>query len=174
MFTYELKVPEERIAVIIGKKGDTRRKIEHKTRTKIYINTAEDYVTISAEDNLDVYLCKDVVRAIARGFNPEIAIKLLNENDTLEIIDIEDYSKKSTKKLIRLRSRVIGSDGKARKMIEQMTNTDICVYGKTVGIIGNVEDVSIAKQAVHSLLNGSPHGNVYRGIEDRKKRRRNF
>lgn len=169
MFSYELRVPKERVAVIIGEKGSIRRKIERGTSTKIQVNTAEEYVTISAEDNLNVHICKDIVKAIARGFNPDIALRLLNEANIFEIVDIKEYSKKSRNKLIRLRSRVIGTDGKARKMIEQMTNTDISVYGKTVGIIGNVEGVLIAKNAVARLLGGSPHSNAYREIEDRNK-----
>ena len=174
MFGYELRVPKERVAVIIGEKGSIRRRIEKETSTKVYVNTSEEYVAISAEDNLNVYLCKDIIKAIARGFNPDIALRLLNEENTFEIVDIKEYSNKSRNKLIRLRSRVIGKDGKARKNIEQMTNTDICVYGKTVGIIGSVGNVLIAKQAITKLLGGSPHSNVYRAIEDRKNGRRRF
>ncbi len=174
MFGYELRVPKERVAVIIGEKGSIRRRIEKETSTKVYVNTSEEYVAISAEDNLNVYLCKDIIKAIARGFNPDIALRLLNEENTFEIVDIKEYSNKSRNKFIRLRSRVIGKEGKARKNIEKMTNTDVCVYGKTVGIIGSVGNVLIAKQAITKLLGGSPHGNVYRAIEDRKNGRRRF
>ena len=38
--------------------------------------------------------------------------------------------------------RVIGKDGSTRKTIEDLTNTDICVYGKTVSIIGDFDDVT--------------------------------
>jgi ribosomal RNA assembly protein len=69
----------------------------------------------------------------------------------------------------RLRGRVIGHDGKARSMIEGLTETHIVVYGKTIGVIGEIERVAMARQAVELLLGGSPHGNVYKWLE--KKRR---
>jgi len=68
-----------------------------------------------------------------------------------------------------LRARLIGSQGKARKLIEQLTNTDIEVYGKTTSIIGLHHDVMLSKQAVLNLLQGSKHGNVYAFIEKQKR-----
>jgi ribosomal RNA assembly protein len=67
--------------------------------------------------------------------------------------------------MLRQKSRIIGTKGKARNSIEKMTNTNICVYGKTVCIIGKTETVVLAKQAVESLLTGAPHGNVYKRLE---------
>ena len=51
-----------------------------------------------------------------------------------------------------------------------MTNTYISVYGKTIGIIGSLEDVYLAKRALDKLVNGSPHGNVYKWIDREKQR----
>ena len=51
-----------------------------------------------------------------------------------------------------------------------MTNTSICVYGKTVGIIGKQENTSLAEHAIINLLQGSKHGNVYAFIEKQKKK----
>ena len=70
--------------------------------------------------------------------------------------------------MLRLKSRVIGTKGKAKAMLEQLTNTNICIFGKTVSIIGRTENVMITKHGIESLLNGAPHGNVYRSIEDQK------
>ena len=68
-----------------------------------------------------------------------------------------------------MRARLIGSQGKARKSIEVLTNTEIVVYGKTVGIIGSQEDVFLGKQAIVNLLQGSKHGNVYAYIDKQKR-----
>jgi ribosomal RNA assembly protein len=59
--------------------------------------------------------------------------------------------------------------GKTRKIIEELTDTNICVYGHTVGIIGDIEQVQIAKSAIQMLINGSPHSVVYRYLH-RKRR----
>jgi ribosomal RNA assembly protein len=46
------------------------------------------------------------------------------------------------------------------------------VYGKTVGIIGRVEDLVYARRAVESLLGGSRHATVYGWLEKRRKEAR--
>ena len=64
---------------------------------------------------------------------------------------------------------MIGSEGKSRKLIEELTESYISVYGKTIAIISAPETALIAKQAIESLLRGSTHANVYKWLE--KKRR---
>ncbi len=166
----ELKIPKERIAVLIGEKGTTKRKIQKLTNTKITVSSKEGDVLIEGEDNYQLYLTKNIVSAIGRGFNPEIALKLLKEDYTFDIINIHEFSGKSKKQEERIKSRVIGKEGKARNTLEKMTNTSISVFGKTVGVIGNLEDVYLAKKALDKLLNGSPHSNVYKYIEREKER----
>jgi ribosomal RNA assembly protein len=166
----ELKIPKERIAVLIGEKGTTKRKIQKLTNTKITVSSKEGDVLIEGEDNYQLYLTKNIVAAIGRGFNPEIALKLLKEDYTFDIINIHEFSGKSKKQEERIKSRVIGKEGKARSTLEKMTNTSISVFGKTVGVIGNLEDVYLAKKALDKLLNGSPHSNVYKFIEREKER----
>lgn len=164
----EIKIPKGRVAVLIGKGGEIKRIIEKEGNVKLKINS-EGNVEIEGE-NIDIFETKPVIKAIGRGFNPETACLLLDEDYCLEVLDITEFSGKSKKKLIRLRSRCIGKEGKARTNIEDMTNTEICIYGKTIAIIGRIDDVDIAKQGIISLLNGAPHGNVYKLIQKRKER----
>lgn len=169
MDTQELKIPLERIAVLIGKNGETKRQIERKKRIKLEINSEEGDVFIHGEDSVAVFDTVPVIKAIGRGFNPEIAELLFDEDYSLEFITISDFSGRSQKKLLRLRGRVIGQEGKARKMIESMTETYISVYGKTIGVIGKIEDVAVSRQALEMLLEGAPHGNVYKWLEDKRR-----
>lgn len=164
-FIQEVKVPRDRIAVLIGKKGFVKRKLQSYLEVKIVIDSNTGLVTISGEDNLKVYDAKNIVQAIARGFNPEIALSLLNEENCFEVINILDYAKNSLSKLKRLKSRVIGLGGCARKYMEQITHCNIIVYGKTVSVIGNVNDVQTARKGIEHLLRGSKHANVYLWIE---------
>ncbi len=170
----ELKIPQERIAVLIGEKGQAKLKIEKLTNTKIVVSSKEGEVSIEGEDNFNIFLTTNIVKAIGRGFNPETAIKLLKENYVLEMINIRDFAGKSKKQEERIKSRVIGTKGKARVTLERMTNTHISVYGKTISVIGNVEDVHLAKRALDKLLNGTPHGNVYKFIDREKERQENL
>ena len=164
MYEEEVKIPKERIAVLIGKKGETKRAIERRTKTKIRVSKEGD-VQITAEESVSTFITVPIVRAIGRGFNPEIATLLARDNFHLEIVDLRTFAKDSKAKLQRIRARLIGTQGKAWKMIEQLTNCYLAVHGRTAAVIGGVEEVQIARQAVEKLLGGSPHSNVYHFIE---------
>jgi ribosomal RNA assembly protein len=169
MYTDELKVPMERVAVIIGKKGIVKKRLEKKTETRIQIISKEGDVLISGNDSLNVYNTKQIIKAIGRGFNPAIAELLLKDDYAFETIDIKSYSGGSKKKMARLKSRCIGTKGKAWGMIERLTGTFVSIYGKTIGVIGMFNDVAVARQAFQSLLQGAPHSNVYKLINRLKK-----
>ena len=167
-FTYELKIPQERVAVLIGTNGTTKREIEETTKNKLEISKEGD-VTISGNDGLELYVTKEIIKAIARGFNPKIALLLLKQDYTLEIIDMKTIAGKSKNTLLRLKGRVIGKGGKSREEIERLTDCNISVYGKTVGIIGETQAVSLARRAIAMLLQGSMHKTVFRFLEKQKK-----
>jgi ribosomal RNA assembly protein len=157
----QLKIPKERIACLIGIKGNTKKKIEKLTRTRIEINSDEGDIIINSEDPLDSYICKDVVRAIGRGFNPDIALSILKEGNCLEVMEIKEFSRDTRNDIKRLKSRLIGEKGKARREIERISSTNICIYGKTVCIIGKQENVIFARQSIEKLLKGAKHSNVF-------------
>lgn len=168
-YSYELKIPKDRVAVLIGKKGEAKKRIESETNTEIKIDSEEGDVFISGKDALGLFTAREVVEAVGRGFNPDFAMILLKGDHVLEIINIKEYAGKSQDTALRLKGRVIGKEGKSRRTIEMLTNTHISIYGKTIGIIGDSENVSNARRAVESLLKGAPHGNVYKALE-RKRR----
>lgn len=166
----EIKIPKARVAVLIGKKGEMKKKIERLGKVKLNISKEGDVVIIG--EGLGSYLTLQIIKAIGRGFNPAVALKLFKENYVLEILNIKDYSGKSEKKLVRIKGRLIGKKGSTWKLFEEKTNTDVSVYGKTLAIIGEVNDVDLARRAFEKLLKGSPHSKVYSFIELELKRRK--
>jgi len=168
LIVYSLKIPKERLAVLIGKSGKTKKDIEERTNTIIKVNSKEGDITISGKDALRVFSAKEVVRAIGRGFNPDIASLLTKQDYLLEIIPVKEYAK-TKNSMIRLKGRVIGEKGKARRYIEKMTDCYICVYGKTISIIGRVDNINDARRAVEQLLSGAKHSSVYRFLERRRR-----
>lgn len=164
----EIKIPKERIAVLIGEKGSTKRKIQNKTKTKITVSSKDGDVTIDGEDSLNVFTTSKIIKAIGRGFNPEIAIKLLQESYEFDLINLKDFTRDTKGDEERVKARLIGTRGRARRTLERETNTYICIYGKTVAIIGKVEDMYLARRAVERLLQGAPHSNVYQWISKQK------
>ena len=152
-----VRIPEERKAVLIGKKGEIKKRIESETHTEIAV---DDAVQISGEP-LNVMKAKKIVTAIARGFNPDVAFLLLSDEYTLHIISLSGESKATRKRLL---GRVIGRKGQAKRIIEDYTDTHIAVYGKTVAIIGKFDDVQVAARAVDELLAGRSHGYVFKRL----------
>lgn len=167
-YSYEIKIPKERIAVLIGKQGEMKNTIEENTKTKLQIDSQEGDVIIIGNDPIKLLAAKDIVQAIARGFNPELAQQLLKYDYVLETVLVTDYAGKSKDASERLRGRVIGKEGKSRKVIEQLTETDISVYGKTISIIGLPENAAMAKKAIENLLAGNQHSNVFKWLEKRR------
>ena len=167
-----VRIPQERIPVLIGKKGSVKRKIEEISGAKLTIDSETGEVTIDTrnlKDPLFALKVPDVVKAIGRGFSPEAAMDLLYDEDSyLVVIDIKDYSERPNR-IRELRGRVIGTGGKTRRLIENLTNSKISVYGHTVSIIGDSYGTPIATNAVEMLLSGRMHASVYSYLE-RKSR----
>lgn len=166
-FQEETAIPKARVAVLIGKKGTIRKAIEKKSHTKIRIS-ADGIVSIYGSDALAVMIVKNIVEAVGRGFNPELALELLKDENSFELINIEDYIGKN-KALDRIRGVIIGKEGKTRRVIEKLTGVHLSVYGKTVAIIGKAEFVTIAHQAIEMFLTGAKHSTVYGFLERKTK-----
>lgn len=165
-----LKIPKERIGALVGKNGEVKRNIE-KSGAKVLIDSENGEVTIKrgGADPLTELKVLNIVKAVGRGFSPENALKLFNDEYYFEIVNIKDYAKMQ-KHIMRLKSRVIGSKGKTRRIIEELSGAKISVYGNTVSIIGDVGSVDVALKAVDMLLTGSEHSAVYRYLERTRKK----
>lgn len=159
-----LKIPKDRVAVLIGEKGQTKREIEQQLSLKLDIDSEEGDVVLRGEDTIKLFTGQELVKAVARGFNPEIAKLLLRTDYMLELLPLQEYAR-SKGQIRRLKGRVIGENGKSRETIEQLSGTYLSVYGKTVGIIGEVEAVNMAQRAIDMLLTGAPHSTVFRILE---------
>jgi ribosomal RNA assembly protein len=151
-----IRVPEERIGVLIGPEGSTKKKIEKQTKTKMEIDSKEGEVIVSG-DGENYFKAIDIIKAIARGFSPERAFTLQKDDYLLKIIDITEYAGKNSSTQKAKRGRVIGREGIARMEIEKQTHCLISVQGKTVAIIGLAGEIEQALHAVEMLLQGAKH-----------------
>ena len=160
-----LKIPKSRIGVVIGKNGTVKSEIESFTGVSIQINSEDGSVHILATsettDPTSVLKARDIVQAIGKGFSAEKAFNLLDDNIFLETIELG-----GTKNTIkRIKSRIIGEKGKARKMIEASTEVLISIFGNQVSIIGELSEIRYAREAIMQLIHGSKHSTVYRYLE---------
>jgi len=169
--TQLVKIPAERVGVLIGKGGETKDKLEKLTGVKLTIDSEEGDVEIDhthATDPSMAIVVGNIVMAIGRGFPPTKAFKLLENDCYLEIYDIRDYVGKKVEHVARMRARVIGTRGRTRAIFEEITGADISVYGNTVGIIGTSLQIEIAGKGMDMLLSGSEHAAVYHYLEGRR------
>jgi ribosomal RNA assembly protein len=146
-------VPKDRINVI--KDEEIVKELEKSI--KIKLSFEENSVIIEGE-GLDLFQAKNIVKAIGRGFSPEKAFRLLDEEENLEIIELTEFN---DKKLKIMKARLIGTNGKTWKMIENFSGCSVSVYGKTVSLIGKYDQMDIAREAVKMILRGSKHSKVY-------------
>ncbi|MDO9097870.1 MAG: KH domain-containing protein [Candidatus Methanoperedens sp.] len=167
--TEHIKVPLERIAVLVGPKGSTKEQIEEKSTATLNIDSQSgDIEIMGPKDPLKGMRASEVVHAIARGFSPQKALLLFDDDFLMfETIDLSNIAK-TEKDLQRLRGRIIGKAGKSREIFETLTNARISVYGKTVCLIGYPEQNAVARAGLGMLLEGSSHGPVYKFLEKKK------
>ena len=165
-----VKVPLERVGVIIGANGSTKSIIE-KLGVNLNIDSKIGSIQINSSDSLKEMVAGEVIKAIGRGFSPEKALLLLE--DEMLMLDIIDLSKILTTKkdMIRVKGRIIGKSGKTRELMEELTGAKISVYAKTVGIIGTPDQIQIVRRAIEMLIKGAPHAPVYSYLEKQKKER---
>ncbi len=166
-----LKIPKSRVGVLIGKKGEVKKRVEKTAGVKLNIDSKEGEVIIddTGSDPFMALKARDFVRAVGKGFSPERAWRIFNEDVYFEEIDIKEFVGKRENRIRVLRGRIIGKEGKTRRIIEELSGAFISVSGYTVAIIGDYYQMETAKRAVEMLLRGSKHATIYQFLE--KKRR---
>ena len=169
------RVPKDRIAVIIGKGGQTRKMIENSCGGKLSIDSQTGDVSIEWDKEVDPIKkmkIPDVINAIGRGLAPKRAIQLIEDEMFLRIYDIREWVGRQPKQTKRMRGRLIGTNGRIRTLIEEFSNCEIAIYGSTVVVIGDSEGLELASPAIEGILRGSEHGTVLFGLEKDRKRQR--
>lgn len=162
----EIRIPEERVAVLIGEGGESKEQIEELTDCEL---TIKDNLVRVEGDPLDEMDSQRIVKAIGRGFNPDKAVKLVEKDVTFHMIDINDYADTENSRK-RLKGRVIGRDGETRRHLEKEGNVDISVYGKTIGIIGYAQNIQIVAEVINQLLQGRSHSSAYNYLEKNRSK----
>lgn len=164
-----IRIPVDRIGTIIGTKGETKRMLQKKSGIKLDIDNEEGMITIQDDatgaDPLMALKLLDVVKSIGRGFSPEKSMRLFDDDEYLDVVDLKEFVGTKSNQLERIRGRLIGKDGKTRQIIEDLTGVNMTVYGNTVALIGNSISLPVAKHAIELILNGSEHATVYHYLE---------
>jgi ribosomal RNA assembly protein len=161
-------MPQDRIGVLVGRDGAIKSRLEEQCSVIITVDseTGEVHVSLKGDINTtEPFKAVGVVTAIARGFSPHRAFRLLEDDAFLDIIDLREYAGKSRQALMRIRGRIIGLHGKSRRLIEELTGAYVSVYGHTVAVVGTAGETKSASYAVKKLASGSAHRNVYNKLQ---------
>jgi ribosomal RNA assembly protein len=153
-----VRIPIERVRVIIGEEGNTKKLIEEKCKIKLNVDS-DGEVEIDG-DSAEIFFAKDVVKAIGRGFEPRDALRIVDDNYQFELIDLKDELK-NEKTITRVKGRVIGEKGKMKTEIQTATESVISVYGYTIGVISQIDTMEFALEAIRRIINGSELTKIY-------------
>jgi ribosomal RNA assembly protein len=168
-----IRISTDRIGVLIGKSGRIKSQIEKACSVKLEIDSENGETLIRGVgmiEDIQPFKAVEIVYAIGRGFSPINAMKLLEGENTLHVIDLRQFVGKSPNQVERIKGRIIGENGKARENMERLTDTSISVYGRTVAIIGDPSKLKLTVDAISAISSGSMHGAVYHKLESARSR----
>ncbi len=140
-----------------------RKKLEELLKVKIIFKGKKIEISGSAENE---YIAEKVIEAINMGFPIKEAIKIKTEEKEFDVLKIKNYTKR--KDLRTIRARIIGKRGKALKTFSQLTECCFELKNNEVGIIGDPENIENAIEGIVSIIKGTHHSHVYKGLEKHK------
>ncbi|GIT41668.1 MAG: hypothetical protein Ct9H300mP10_06780 [Methanobacteriota archaeon] len=86
--------------------------------------------------------------------------------------DIREWVGRQPNQTRRMRSRLIGRNGRIRSLIEEISRCEMAIYGSSVLVIGDEDGLDLAAPAIEGILQGSEHSTVLHGLEQDRKRQR--
>jgi len=157
-------IPDERIKKLKHGKG---WETEIGKFLEVNIELRED-VVIEGDDVFQVLRAKEIFKAYGRGFDFLDCLDLLDDDYVLSVMEMKDFVGKPRDRVTTMKGRVIGEGGSVKRQIEKAANVKVCVYGKTISVIGKAENTRIAEEAIAMILFGSKHNKVYRFLSEHK------
>lgn len=140
---FKLVVEKNRLKAI----SDSIKAIEEEFGVKVMVDNDKGEVTIipGSNTNFDQLMkAKNIIEAISYGFDYNDAQNLRSDDYTLEIIDLRDYvNKDKSNHISRIKARIIGEDGRAKRVLQELTDTNIVIGDKYIAILGLYENVKV-------------------------------
>jgi len=151
-----VSVSKNCIGVLLKNNRAVLKEVERRGRVKLAV--AEDVVTIQGEPG-EEWVAEKVLDALCYGFDAKKAFRLFSEDHFLEVIDL--CAALRGKAVERYKARIIGTRGKAKKTIEELSGASLAIAGDAVAILGRFDEIQAAREAVLRILEGAAHSSVY-------------
>lgn len=143
--------------------GKIKQNIEE-IEKKIEVKITQKGKQISIEgEAFEEYQARIVIEALDFGFPLKDALRLTDESVNFRKLPIKNFTKR--KDLEEVRGRIIGTEGKTKRTVEEVSGCAVVLHNNMVGIIGPAESIEEATTAVMNLIKGSKQANVYRFLE---------
>ena len=153
--------------IFIRRINDVKKsKLELERKLNVKIKILENKVTVIG-DTLEEYDAIKVFDAIQFGFSIKKSLLLKQEDFIFRKIHVRDHTKRN---LRDIQSRLIGKNGKTKRIISEISGCEILIKEGEVGIVGYFEDVENTSTALISLIKGSKQSNMYKYLEKMNKR----
>ena len=136
------------------------KQLELELNVKIKIKGKEISIDGTPEDE---YIAEKVIDAVNFGFPLEAALSIKNDDFLFERLNIKDFTHR--KDLKRIRARIIGTEGRTFRTLNQLTDCNFEIRDNEVGIIGSPESIKNGHEAVILIIHGSKQANVYAFLE---------
>ena len=142
-----------------------KRILEKKLKVKIEESNGEVFLS---GDELDRFVAERVLEALANNFSFQIALLLAEPDYVFEKIPVKEFTKKKNLKLVK--ARIIGTNGRTLELMQELSDCHMVLKENIVYIIGRVDKIKDAENALKSLIAGSKQASVYKYLEHARKR----
>ena len=167
-------LPKKRLAQFFRQRSRPLKDLEERAQVKITLNkeSKDDYLISIDGEAEGEWVAEQILKAVDLGFDPKDAFRLFKEDIYLEQLDLEQSMRGSARGVERQKARIIGTAGKAKRTLEELSEAKIALGdGPMLGIIGGFDEVRAAKEAILQLLEGRPHQGVFSYLENQKRKR---
>lgn len=144
-----------------------KKRIEKKLGLTI---TIKDHRVTVQGDSIDEYAAEQVFDAINFGFSITKALELADAEVVFKRIHIKEFTKRNLKDV---KARLIGTHGKTRKTLSEISGCEVKINESEVGILGDVENVDDVYTAVVHIIKGSKQSNMYKFLERMNREKKN-